>query len=176
MDRAKKLVRVFKALPSDADWMAAAKSGSAARGWYRNAVEALSTAFGPVDAPILATPNIAQMLSEDTTIRSILQAAGYGPQLDALTLELGVGDDRASRARSTRRASYTRARESQEDRSPTIADLRNARRLDRARAGDVKTFDQSAVPPAALTTENVAAWAQEVKQRAATTWSTSPSS
>jgi GNAT superfamily N-acetyltransferase len=53
-DTAAKLVQVFKDLPKDADFMAAALAGEAKRGWYAAAVRTLRQVFGDADAPRFA--------------------------------------------------------------------------------------------------------------------------
>lgn len=51
---AAKLVNLFESLPSDADFVDAAKAGEAKRGWYENTVTTLRQVFGDEDAPRFA--------------------------------------------------------------------------------------------------------------------------
>ena len=53
-DHAARLIDIFKKLPPDTDFAAAAKAGQAKRGWYERAAGALRDVFGEVDAPRFA--------------------------------------------------------------------------------------------------------------------------
>ena len=76
-----------------------------------------------------------EYLTGDTAIRPILEVAGYGPQLAALAddARAGTGAQRANRTRAGR-ARRARAAARGEDRSPTLGELRSARRFDAVRA------------------------------------------
>ena len=67
---AKKLVDLFKQLPSEKELAAAALAGQAKRGWYRKSAEAISNIFGP-DAPRFAA--LLAALSPQTSVEMNLK-------------------------------------------------------------------------------------------------------
>lgn len=70
---AAKLVSVFKSLPKDADFEAAARAGGAKRGWYARATQALRQVFGEVDAPRFAA--LLAATSPQVSVQTNLQNA-----------------------------------------------------------------------------------------------------
>lgn len=69
---AKKLVDLFKELPSDKDLAAAAIAGQAKRGWYRKSAEALVNVFGPDSSRFAA---LLAALSPQTSVEMNLTNA-----------------------------------------------------------------------------------------------------
>ena len=80
------------------------------------------------DEAIRSAPAFDTLLTGTSTIRDMLEAAGYGPQLRALDADRTTPGPRSRPTRSLGRG----ARD--EDYTPTRAELRSARRLDAVRA------------------------------------------
>jgi hypothetical protein len=53
-DTGARLIAIFKSLPPDLDFAAAAEAGRVKRGWYRKSADAIRAVFGEVDAPRFA--------------------------------------------------------------------------------------------------------------------------
>jgi N12 class adenine-specific DNA methylase/GH24 family phage-related lysozyme (muramidase)/2'-5' RNA ligase len=84
------------------------------------------------DEALLATPNVGGLLSSpDTPIRSILEAAGYGPILEAFDADRSREVDRDDRQSRQGRGRAGARPGRPRHRAPTIGALRPARRLDR---------------------------------------------
>ncbi len=69
-DTAQRLIDIFKKLPPDADFSAAAQAALVKRGWYQQSTEAIRTVFGDTDAPRFAAMLAA--LSVRTSVESNL--------------------------------------------------------------------------------------------------------
>jgi Large polyvalent protein associated domain 22/Acetyltransferase (GNAT) family len=115
------------------------------------------------DRAILSTPDFKTLLTTHIDIRAILDAAGYGKQLLAFDADT---DARRASGQDLGQPPGAGTEESGPGRGATIAELRAARRIDRAKRGDLKKFSQSAIPDEALTREAVTAWATDVQRRA----------
>jgi hypothetical protein len=73
-DSAQKLADLFKALPPDADFEAAALAGEAKKGWYAKSAEAIRQIFGDQDAPRFAA--LLAAMSPQTSVEiNLLNAA-----------------------------------------------------------------------------------------------------
>jgi len=112
------------------------------------------------DAVIATAPEFAAMLTEDVTIRGILERAGYGEQVHALEQVFLSDPARRGAARRDRSAGTGREGASGEDRSPTLGEFRSAQRLDAVRA-------QRLAAKATLAADKASAAAAKEAKRAA---------
>ena len=79
---AQRLVDLFKELPEDADFRAAAKAGIAKKGWYENSADAIREIFGETDGARF-TALLAAMSPQTSVESNLLNALNVWVNWDA---------------------------------------------------------------------------------------------